>query len=76
MFDEAERIILAVCLRHGVPIPLVKGPGKTQTVTACRKEIVARLRKETTLSWKEIGWALGRTGINYRGTRHPYPTRG
>jgi len=75
MFDEAERIIISECLRHGVPIPYVKSTGKTRSVARCRAAIVARLRVDTDLSWKEIGLVLGRSVHNFRGSVRPVPPR-
>lgn len=75
MFDEAERIIISECARHGVPVDLVKSKLKTQTVARCRQVIEARLRRETTLSWGEIGILLNRGGKRYRGGARPLPAR-
>ena len=75
MFDEGERIIISECARHGVPTGLVKSRRRWAHVVRCRKDIVGRLRRETTLSWREIGYLLGRDGKVFRGAERPVPRR-
>lgn len=73
MFREAEAIILNTCLQEGVSVDLVCSPLRTRTVARVRRLVVARLRKETNLSWVEIGMSLGRMGKSFRGAERPVP---
>lgn len=75
MFDEGERIVITEAARHGVPIELVKSMVRTRTVVCCRDAIVCRMRNETNLSWREIGWILCRNNKTYRGSSRPVPSR-
>lgn len=75
MFREAEAIILNECLTHGVSVDLVCSTLRTRNVARVRRIIVARLRKETNLSWVEIGMSLGRMGKSFRGAERPVPEK-
>ena len=66
MYKTAQRIIEEICQAHGVTLSFLKDRRRTKTRSQIRWEITERLRKETTLSWLEIGELLGRTK-SYRG---------
>lgn len=68
MFDKAEFIVRATCLHQGIPVSLLKEGGRTKTLARIRQDIAAELRKETSLSWAEIGLLVGRPPT-YRGRR-------
>lgn len=60
MFRIARRIVNDVCYNWGITEDVLEKGGKTRTISACRQEIVQRLRKETNLSWAEIAAMVGR----------------
>lgn len=68
MFDRAEFIVRATCLHEGIPVALLREGRRTKTLARIRQDIATELRKETTLSWAEIGLMVGR-GKTYRGRR-------
>lgn len=68
MFDKAEFIIRAACLHAGIPVSVLREGRRTKTLAHIRQDIATELRKETTLSWAEIGMLIGRART-YRGRR-------
>lgn len=75
MFRKAEAILLDVALRHGVSVELIRSRRRWRTVVRARKEVVARLRRDTDLSWAEIAIVLDRSPKSFRGVTRPVPPR-
>ena len=73
MFRRAESILLDVALTEGVALDLIRSRTRTKNVVAARKIVVARLRAETDLSWREIGMVVGRPCKGFRGAERPVP---
>lgn len=68
MFNTAQKIIQEVCQAYGVTPAFLEDGKRTKTRSEIRRKITERLRKETSLSWVEIGELLGRTK-SYRGPK-------
>lgn len=74
MFRKAEAILLDVALTYGVDTFMIKSRSRQRSVVRARKEVVARLRKDTDLSWSEIALVVGFRG-GFRGYRRPASPR-
>ncbi len=58
---KARLIIGYECLNHGITQKELREGGRTKTLSQIRRQIIMRLRKETELSWREIGSLVGLT---------------
>jgi len=59
MMRNGRSIVENECVKEGVTVEELWHSGKTKTMAMLRRTIVARLRNETTLSWREIAMLVG-----------------
>lgn len=60
MFAEVKKIKLEVAKKWGLKVEDLEGPSRTKMVARARHEAMARCRKETQLSFPEIGYMFGK----------------
>jgi chromosomal replication initiation ATPase DnaA len=62
-FRKAWFIAEEVVYNYGLTLDDLRKSTRTRTLSTCKKEVAHRLRKETNLSWREIGEMLGRKSV-------------
>ena len=61
-FKKAQKIVARSCQDVGIPGEWLVGGLRTPTVAKLRQALVVRLRRDTDLSWREIGLLCGYSG--------------
>ena len=61
-FKKAQKIVAMMCEAEGIPGEWLVGGLRTLTVARLRQSLVVRLRRDTHLSWREIGLLCGYSG--------------
>ena len=62
-FRKAWFICEEVVFIYGIPLENLSNNTRSRTLSTCKTHIARRLRKETDLSWSEIGRMIGRKSV-------------
>ena len=59
-YEKGRRIIVEVAVAHEIFVPDLVGIGRTRRLVEARQEAIKRMREETPLGLKQIGFLLNR----------------
>lgn len=61
-FRQAEEILQSIALEWGISTDMLRSRIRTRTIGRARQAAIKRLREQTNLSWREIGFVVGKEG--------------